>query len=131
MQCPGCSSRTISGIYMAIMGARVPSLQSAAQNEESDCRRRVVREGDYPIKESLSALARRLQTTPGQMRFASATTALMTIVVSIAAIAVLHTRHDATQSIASVAQPSLVHASNAYASFSDADATASIAFLTR
>ena len=54
----------------------------------------------------------------------------MTIVVSIAAIAVLHTRHDATQSIASVAQPSLVHASNAYASFSDADATASIAFLT-
>ena len=111
-------------------GARVPSLQSAAQNEESDCRRRAVREGDYPIKESLSALARRLQTTPGQMRFASATTALMTIVVSIAAIAVLHTRHDATQSIASVAQPSLVHASNAYASFSDADATASIAFLT-
>jgi len=54
----------------------------------------------------------------------------MTIVVSVAAIAVLHTRHDATQSLASVAQPSLVHASNAYANFSDADATASIAFLT-
>ena len=89
-----------------------------------------MREGEYPIKESLSALARRLRTTPGQMRFASATTALMTIVVSVAAIAVLHTRHDATQSLASVAQPSLVHASNAYANFSDADATASIAFLT-
>jgi hypothetical protein len=64
------------------------------------------------------------------MRFASATTALMTIVVSVAAIAVLHTRHDATQALASVAQPSLLHASNAYASFSDADATASVAFLT-
>ena len=89
-----------------------------------------MREGDYPIKESLSALTRRLRTTPGQMRFASATTALMTIVVSVAAIAVLHTRHDATQALASVAQPSLLHASNAYASFSDADATASVAFLT-
>jgi hypothetical protein len=64
------------------------------------------------------------------MRFASAITALMTIVVSVAAIAVLHTRHDATQALASVAQPSLLHASNAYASLSDADATASVAFLT-
>jgi hypothetical protein len=89
-----------------------------------------VREGDYPIKESLNALTRRLRTTPGQMRFASATTAVMTIVVSVAAIAVLHTRHDATNSLASVAQPSLVHASNAYAKLSDADATASVAFLT-
>ena len=64
------------------------------------------------------------------MRFASATTALLTIVVSVAAIAVLHTRHDATQALASVAQPSLLHASNAYAKLSDADATASVAFLT-
>ncbi len=91
---------------------------------------RVVREGDYPIKRSLSALTRRLRTTPGQMRFATATTALMTGVVGIAAITVLHTRHDATQAIASVAQPSLVHASRAYAGFSDADATASGGFLT-
>jgi hypothetical protein len=88
-----------------------------------------VREGDYPIKENLTALARRLRTTPGQMRLASAITALLTIAVSIAAITVLHTRHDATQALASVAQPSLVHASNAYAWLSDADATASIAFL--
>jgi hypothetical protein len=64
------------------------------------------------------------------MRFATATTALMTGVVGIAAITVLHTRHDATQAIASVAQPSLVHASSAYAGFSDADATASGGFLT-
>ena len=64
------------------------------------------------------------------MRFASAITALMTIVVSVAAIAVLHTRHDATRAIASIAQPSLVRASNAYAKFSDADTTASVAFLT-
>jgi hypothetical protein len=54
----------------------------------------------------------------------------MTIVVSIAAITVLHTRHDATQALASVAQPSLVQASDAYAALSDADATASVAFLT-
>jgi hypothetical protein len=104
---------------------------TAVRLEDSPKRgERVVREGDYPIKRSLSALTRRLRTTPGQMRFATATTALMTGVVGIAAITVLHTRHDATQAIASVAQPSLVHASNAYASFSDADATASVAFLT-
>ena len=84
----------------------------------------------HPIKRSRSALTRRLRTTPGQMRLATATTALMTSVVGVAAITVLHTRHEATQAIASVAQPSLVHASNAYAKFSDADATASVAFLT-
>jgi hypothetical protein len=89
-----------------------------------------VREGNYPIKRSLSALIRRLRTTPGQMRFATATTALMTGVVGIAAITVLHTRQDATRAIVSVAQPSLVQASNAYARFSDADATASDGFLT-
>jgi hypothetical protein len=111
-------------------GGASPSLWSVCSNEESHRRRRVVREGDYPIKESFNALTRRLRTTPGQMRFASATTALLTIVVSVAAIAVLHTRHDATRALASVAQPSLLHASNAYASFSDADATASVAFLT-
>jgi hypothetical protein len=63
------------------------------------------------------------------MRFASATTALLTIVVSVAAIAVLHT--GTTRPKRSHRCPaSLLHASNAYASFSDADATASVAFLT-
>ena len=48
MQCPGWSSRTISGIYMAIMGRASLACGPLAQNEESDCRRRVVREGGLP-----------------------------------------------------------------------------------
>ena len=120
----GCPKRDIGRrVALGARHSRAPGGQSTAKGAGSG-------EGDYPIKRSLGALTRRLRTTPGQMRFASATTALMTGVVGIAAITVLHTRHDATQAIASVAQPSLVQASKAYASFSDADATASDGFLT-
>jgi hypothetical protein len=82
------------------------------------------------IAQNLSGLTRRARTSPGRMRLLSVIAALGTAAVAVTALVVLHAKHDATQFIMSAAQPSMVHASNAYRLFSDADATASVAFIT-